>query len=86
MADGSESCLVTRGEALSAGSFAIRPDADCDALLPGLARATVWRETDDGAVTFDRDDAAKVVAFSVADGDGYLSYAPATPLLQMARK
>lgn len=86
VANGSESCLVTRGEALSPSSFAIRPDAGCDALLPGLARAAVWRETDDGAVTLDRNDAAKVVAFSVADGEGYLSYAPATPLLQMARK
>jgi hypothetical protein len=85
-ADGSESCLVTRGNALSPGTFAIRPAADCDALLPGLARAAVWRETEDGMVAFDRDDATKMVAFSVADGDGYLSYAPATPLLQLARE
>lgn len=85
-ADGSESCLVTRGKALSPGTFAIRPAADCDALLPGLSRAAVWRETEDGTVAFDRDDATKMIAFSVADGDGYLSYAPATPLLQLARK
>ncbi len=84
VADGVENCRLTRGAVRPDGSFPLTLDPGCDALLPGIARATRWREGTDGTVTFGRDDGEKVVAFSIADGEGYLSYAPATPLLSLS--
>jgi hypothetical protein len=86
VANGDESCVVRRGESLSSGLFAVRFDAACSSLLPDIARATRWRESEDGTVTFSTPTGEKVVAFAAADGEGYLSYAPATPLLSLAGK
>lgn len=86
VADGTESCTVTRAAVRSGGFFTLVVDPGCDTLLPGIARAKRWREGGDGTVILSRDDGEKIVAFSVADGDGYLSYAPATPLLSLTKQ
>lgn len=82
-ADGSETCALRRDSARSDGSFVLIVERRCESLLPGITQATMWRETEDGAIMLSRPDGEGVVAFSEADGDGYLSYAPATPLLKL---
>ena len=52
--------------------------------FPGIERAKFWRERDDGTVAFSTNGIDPIVAFGVADGDGYESYAPAAPLLSLA--
>lgn len=84
VADATQSCALSRGALRPDGSFALVVEPRCDTLLPGIARAAVWREGGDGTVTFSRAGGKKIVAFSPADGDGYLSYAPVTPLLSLA--
>lgn len=86
VADGTQSCTVTRAAARSDGFSTLTVDPGCDALLPGIARVTSWREDGDGSIILSRDDGEKVAAFSIADGNGYLSYAPATPLLSLAKQ
>ena len=86
VANGDESCVVRRGESLSSGLFGVRFDAACSSLLPDITRATRWREAEDGTVAFSTAAGEKVVAFAAADGEGYLSYEPATPLLSLAGK
>ncbi|WP_352501123.1 hypothetical protein [Mesorhizobium sp. M0012] len=58
--------------------------ANCRRVLPGVEQAKFWREQDDGTVTFSANGTDPIVMFSVADGDGYESYAPALPLLTLA--
>ncbi|QPC89419.1 hypothetical protein [Mesorhizobium sp. INR15] len=85
VANGDEgACAVTRGAAVSAGVSLLTVDANCRGLMPGIERAKFWRERDDGTVAFSANGIDPIVTFSVADGDGYESYAPASPLLSLA--
>ncbi|MFA6156177.1 hypothetical protein [Mesorhizobium sp.] len=85
VANGDEGvCTVTRGASLSDGLSRLTVAPNCRGLLPGVERAKFWREQDDGAVAFSANGVDPIVTFSVADGDGYESYAPATPILSLA--
>ena len=55
-----------------------------DPRLPGIEHAKFWREQADGTVVFSANGTDPIVTFSVADGDGYESYAPAAPLLALS--
>jgi hypothetical protein len=85
IANGDEGdCAVTRGAAIQDGLSLLTVAPNCRRLLPGIERAKFWREEQDGTVAFSADGIDPIVTFSVADGDGYESYAPATPLLSLA--
>ena len=85
VANGDEGdCAVTRGAAIQYGLSLLTVAPNCRRLLPGIERAKFWREEQDGTVAFSADGIDPIVTFSVADGDGYESYAPATPLLSLA--
>ena len=85
VANGDEGdCAVTRGAAIQDGLSLLMVAPNCRRLLPGIERAKFWREGEDGTVAFSADGIDPIVTFSVADGDGYESYAPATPLLSLA--
>ena len=85
VANGDEGdCAVTRGAAINDGLSLLTVAPNCRRLLPGIERAKFWREEQDGTVAFSADGIDPIVTFSVADGDGYESYAPATPLLSLA--
>ena len=85
VANGDEgACAVSRGAEISDGLSLLTVASACRRLLPGIERAKFWREQNDGTVAFSADGVDPIVTFSVADGDGYESYAPATPLLSLA--
>ncbi|UVK39219.1 hypothetical protein LHFGNBLO_000560 [Mesorhizobium sp. AR10] len=84
-ANGDEgACRVKRGAEISGDLSLVLVAANCRRLLPGIERAKFWREQDDGTVAFSANGVDPIVTFSVADGDGYESYAPALPLLSLA--
>ncbi|TIQ30283.1 MAG: hypothetical protein E5X48_29140 [Mesorhizobium sp.] len=83
-ANGDEAaCAVQRDAEVSDGLSQLSVDAGCSALMPGIERVKFWREQADGTVAFSENGIDPVVTFSVADGDGYESYAPAAPLLAL---
>ncbi|MDX8478447.1 hypothetical protein RFN28_08135 [Mesorhizobium sp. VK24D] len=83
-ANGDEaSCAVRRGAEVSDGLSLLSVAPNCRRLLPGIEHAKFWRELADGTVAFSVNGIDPVVTFSVADGDGYESYAPAMPLLAL---
>ncbi|WFP63317.1 MULTISPECIES: hypothetical protein [unclassified Mesorhizobium] len=83
-ANGDEAaCAVQRGAEVSDGLSQLSVAPDCRALMPGIERVKFWREQADGTVAFSENGIDPVVTFSVADGDGYESYAPAAPLLAL---
>ncbi|ESY06914.1 hypothetical protein NKK48_19220 [Mesorhizobium sp. C386A] len=85
VANGDEGdCAVSRGAAIDDGLSLLTVAPNCRGLLPGIERAKFWREGVDGTIAFSADGTDPIVTFSVADGDGYESYAPATPLLSLA--
>ncbi|MBZ9676550.1 hypothetical protein [Mesorhizobium sp. ES1-1] len=85
VANGDEGvCTVTRGDALSDSLSRLTVAPNCRQLLPGVEQAKFWREQNDGVVAFSANGVDPIVTFSVADGDGYESYAPATPILSLA--
>jgi hypothetical protein len=85
VANGDEgACAVTRGAAISDGLSLLTVAPNCRRLLPGIERAKFWRDQNDGTVAFSANGIDPIVAFSVADGDGYESYAPTLPLLSLA--
>ena len=85
VANGDEGdCAVTRGAAINEGLSLLTVAPNCRRLLPGIERAKFWRDGEDGTIAFSADGIDPIVTFSVADGDGYESYAPATPLLSLA--
>ena len=77
-------CAVTRGASISDGLSLLTVAPTCRRLLPGIERAKFWRDQNDGTVAFSANGVDPIVTFAVADGDGYESYAPATPLLSLA--
>jgi len=77
-------CAVTRGASISDGLSLLTVAPTCRPLLPGIERAKFWRDQNDGTVAFSANGVDPIVTFAVADGDGYESYAPATPLLSLA--
>jgi len=82
VANGDEgACAVTRGATISDGLSLLTVGRR---LLPGIERAKFWRDQNDGTVAFSANGIDPIVAFSVADGDGYESYAPTLPLLSLA--
>ena len=83
-ANGDEAaCAVRRGAEMSAGLSQLTVSPDCRKLMPGIERVKFWREQADGSVAFSENGTDPIVTFSVADGDGYESYAPANPLLAL---
>ncbi|MDX8541445.1 hypothetical protein EN858_06915 [Mesorhizobium sp. M4B.F.Ca.ET.215.01.1.1] len=83
-ANGDEAaCAVRRGAEVSGGLTLLTVGPNCRKLLPGIERAKFWREEADGTVAFSANGIDPIVTFSVADGDGYESYAPVTPLLAL---
>jgi hypothetical protein len=85
VANGDEgACVVKRGASISQGLSLLTVAPTCRRLLPGIEQAKFWREEEDGTVAFSADGIDPIVTFAVADGDGYESYAPATPLLSLA--
>ncbi|RRI01094.1 hypothetical protein EH240_15450 [Mesorhizobium tamadayense] len=83
-ANGDEAaCAVKRGAEVSDGLSLLTIAPNCRKLLPGIEHAKFWREQADGTVAFSENGIDPVVTFSVADGDGYESYAPALPLLAL---
>lgn len=84
-ANGDEAaCAIQRGAEVSTGLSLLSVAPNCRKLMPGIERAKFWREEQDGTVAFSADGIDPIVTFSVADGDGYESYAPVAPLLSMA--
>jgi hypothetical protein len=77
-------CRVSRGAETGAGTYAIRADADCERLLPGLSKVRFWQERDDGIVVFSRDGTDELVTFAEADGVAYESFRPASALISLA--
>ena len=77
-------CAVTRGASISDGLSLLTVARTCRRLLPGIERAKFWHDQNDGTVAFSANGVDPIVTFAVADGDGYESYAPATPLLSLA--
>lgn len=85
VANGDEAaCAVSRGAEISDGLSLLTVAPTCRRLLPGIEQAKFWREGQDGTVAFSANGIDPIVTFSVADGNGYESYAPATPLLSLA--
>ncbi len=85
VANGDEAaCAVSRGAEIADGLSLLAVAPTCRRLLPGIERAKFWREQNDGTVAFSANGIDPIVTFSVADGNGYESYAPATPLLSLA--
>jgi len=83
-ANGDEAaCAIHRGAAVSDGLLLLSVAPNCRKLMPGIERAKFWREGADGTVAFSENGIDPIVTFSVADGDGYESYAPAVPLLAL---
>ncbi|MDX8455131.1 hypothetical protein RFM98_20450 [Mesorhizobium sp. VK9D] len=83
-ANGDEAaCAVQRGASVSDGLSRLDVAPDCRRLMPGIERVKFWREQADGSVAFSENGVDPIVAFGVADGDGYESYAPAAPLLAL---
>ncbi|RWB23110.1 MAG: hypothetical protein EOQ40_02495 [Mesorhizobium sp.] len=83
-ANGDEAaCAVQRGAELSDGLSLLRVAPNCRKLMPGIERVKFWCEQADGSVAFSENGTDPIVTFSVADGDGYESYAPAAPLLSL---
>lgn len=83
-ANGDEAaCAVQRGAEVSDGLSRLSLAPDCRTLMPGIERVKFWREQADGTVAFSENGIDPIVTFSVADGDGYESYAPAAPLLAL---
>ena len=83
-ANGDEAaCAVQRGARVSDGLTRLEIAPDCRQLMPGIERVKFWREQPDGSVAFSENGVDPIVTFSVADGDGYESYAPAAPLLAL---
>ena len=84
-ANGDEAaCAIHRGAAVSDGLSLLSVAPNCRKLMPGIERAKFWCERADGTVAFSENGIDPIVTFSVADGDGYESYAPAMPLLALA--
>ncbi|UCI07780.1 hypothetical protein [Mesorhizobium sp. B1-1-8] len=83
-ANGDEAaCAVQRGVEISEGLSQLTVAPNCRRLMPGIERVKFWREQADGSVAFSENGVDPIVTFSVADGDGYESYAPAAPLLAL---
>lgn len=83
-ANGDEAaCAVRRGDEVSQGLSRLSVSTDCRKLMPGIERVKFWREQADGSVAFSENGVDPIVTFGVADGDGYESYAPASPLLAL---
>ena len=84
-ANGDEAaCAIHRGAEVSDGLSLLTVAPTCRRLLPGIEHAKFWREEADGTIAFSENGIDPIVAFSNADGDGYESYAPVTPLLALA--
>lgn len=83
LANGKPACRIARGAELRGGLSRLTIGSDCGSLLPGIARARFWREQEDGTVVFSENGVDPIVAFAVADGLDYESYAPALPLLSL---
>lgn len=77
-------CRLSRGAEAGDGTYAIRADADCERLLPGLSKVRFWQERDDGIVVFSRDGTDELVTFAEADGIAYESFRPASALISLA--
>ncbi|PBB26963.1 MULTISPECIES: hypothetical protein [unclassified Mesorhizobium] len=85
VANGDErACAVSRGAEISDGLSLLTVAPTCRRLMPGIERAKFWRQQNDGTVAFSANGIDPIVTFAVADGEGYESYAPATPLLSLA--
>ncbi|TPI42456.1 hypothetical protein FJW07_00475 [Mesorhizobium sp. B3-1-9] len=83
-ANGDEAaCAIHRGAEVSDGLSLLSVAPNCRKLMPGIEHAKFWREQTDGSVAFSENGIDPIVAFGVADGDGYESYAPAAPLLAL---
>jgi hypothetical protein len=83
-ANGDEAaCTVQRGASVSDGLSRLEIAASCGKLMPGIERVKFWREQADGSVAFSENGVDPIVTFSIADGNGYESYAPAAPLLAL---
>lgn len=81
---GDHACRLSRGAETVAGTYAIRADADCERLLPGLSNVRFWQERNDGIVVFSRDGTDELVTFAEADGIAYESFRPASVLISLA--
>ena len=85
VANGDEgACAVSRRAEISDGLSLLTVAPTCRRLIPGIERAKFWRDQNDGTVAFSANGIDPIVTFAAADGDGYESYAPATPLLSLA--
>ena len=85
VANGNEgTCAVSRGAEISDRLSLLTVAPTCRRLMPGIERAKFWRDQNDGTVAFSANGIDPIVTFAAADGDGYESYAPATPLLSLA--
>jgi hypothetical protein len=83
-ANGSASaCSVTRGQDRGGGVSDLTVSPSCASVLPGLEKASRWKERDDGSVAFSVD-GRDIVTFSLADGVDYESFKPATPVMTLA--
>lgn len=82
-APGFGTCSVERAATADRNGFALKADAACNRLLPGLAEARFWQERKDGAVVFSRTGRDELVNFGPGDGVGYESFRPAAAIISM---
>lgn len=81
---GGGACTLRRGPSVAPARLRIAVAPGCDALFPGLSRATLWEERADDSVVL-RNAAGKAIAvFGAGDGVAYQSFAPRAPLLAMS--
>lgn len=78
------SCLVAKASKMLGGAAVLNAEPECEALLPGIARARYWRERADGTVEFTGEAGDALAAFSVGDGVDYESFRPRSPLLSLS--
>lgn len=76
-------CAVTRGDTDSGGRAALKVEASCAALLPGVEKAKIWLDNGDGSVAFTENGVDPIITFAVADGVAYESLEPALPVISL---
>ncbi|HEY5818581.1 MAG TPA: hypothetical protein VIU14_09315 [Mesorhizobium sp.] len=81
---GGDWCTVSKGTKTKAGVAEVKFDPACNMLMPGLDLVRFWRDRSDGSVEFVGSGGETLAAFGPADGEGYESFRPRTPLLSLS--
>lgn len=77
------SCTIVKGSQIDAGLSELTVGDACDAVMPGLIAARVWRENADGSVAFASVDGPAILELALSDGLSYESFRPGAPLVAL---